>query len=66
MRACTLKEQGRGLDRRIMQALTDELELRAPTHAYVADGDAHHLYRKSGFTDTVPESIGRARSMTTG
>jgi hypothetical protein len=26
----------------------------------IADGEAHHLYRKFGFTDTAPESIGMA------
>jgi GNAT superfamily N-acetyltransferase len=67
---CVLPEhQGRGLGRQIMQALTDELERRAPARSYVsliADGDAHRLYRKFGFTDTAPESIGMARFMTTG
>ncbi|MFF7643877.1 GNAT family N-acetyltransferase [Streptomyces canus] len=54
--------QGRGLGRRIMQALTDELELRAPAHSCVSlIADAHHLYRKFGFTDTAPDSICMAR-----
>lgn len=52
--------QGRGLGKTIMAALMGELERRAPQGAYVsliADGDAHVLYRKFGFTPTAP-SIG--------
>jgi ribosomal protein S18 acetylase RimI-like enzyme len=64
---CVLPEhQGRGLGRRIMQELTTELERRAPATAYVtliADGDAQHLYRKFGFVDTAPDSIGMARTV---
>ncbi|MER7172187.1 GNAT family N-acetyltransferase [Streptomyces mesophilus] len=64
---CVLPEhQGRGLGRRIMEALVGELERRAPATAYVSlitDGDAQHLYRKFGFTDTAPASIGMARSI---
>jgi GNAT superfamily N-acetyltransferase len=63
---CELPEhQGRGLGRRIMQELTAELDRRAPATAFVsliADGDAHHLYRKFGFVDTAPDSIGMART----
>ncbi len=36
----------------------------APPSAYVsliADGDAHHLYRKFGFIETAPGSIGMHR-----
>lgn len=62
---CVLPEhQGKGLGRQIMQALADELRRRAPVSAYVsliADGDARHLYRKFGFEDTAPDSIGMAR-----
>lgn len=56
--------QGRGLGRRIMQALCDALDRRAPACAWVsliADGDAHHLYRKFGFADTAPDGIGMYR-----
>ncbi|MFD8077935.1 GNAT family N-acetyltransferase [Streptomyces sp. NPDC059718] len=57
--------QGRGLGRRIMAALTDELERRAPATAYVsliADGPARHLYEKFGFADTAThDSIGMYR-----
>ncbi|MDX3525946.1 GNAT family N-acetyltransferase [Streptomyces sp. ID05-39B] len=66
---CVLPEhQGKGLGRAVMQALTDELERRAPARSYIsliADGDAHHLYRKFGFTDTAPDSIGMARFLGT-
>jgi ribosomal protein S18 acetylase RimI-like enzyme len=59
--------QGRGLGRRIMAALTEELERRAPGTAYVsliADGPARFLYEKFGFTDTAAhDSIGMYRVM---
>ncbi|WP_033823548.1 GNAT family N-acetyltransferase [Kitasatospora sp. MBT63] len=59
--------QGRGLGRRIMAALTGELERRAPATAYVsliADGPARFLYEKFGFTDTAAHgSIGMYRTM---
>ncbi|MFH8369741.1 GNAT family N-acetyltransferase [Streptomyces sp. NPDC018031] len=62
---CVLpSHQGRGLGYRIMRALMDGLERRAPADAYVsliADGDAHRLYRKFGFGDTAPHSIGMHR-----
>ncbi|GAA1752289.1 hypothetical protein [Luedemannella helvata] len=37
---------------------------RAPATAYlslIADGEAHRLYRRYGFTDTAPASIGMYR-----
>ncbi|MCC0577466.1 MULTISPECIES: GNAT family N-acetyltransferase [Streptomyces] len=59
--------QGRGLGRRIMAALTEELERRAPATAYVsliADGPARFLYEKFGFADTAGhDSIGMYRLM---
>ncbi|MHA5053740.1 GNAT family N-acetyltransferase [Streptomyces sp. SD15] len=59
--------QGRGLGRRIMATLTEELERRAPATAYVsliADGPARFLYEKFGFTDTAAhDSIGMYRVM---
>jgi ribosomal protein S18 acetylase RimI-like enzyme len=59
--------QGRGLGKRIMAALTEELERRAPATAYVsliADGPARFLYEKFGFADTATHgSIGMYRSM---
>ncbi|MEV0254526.1 GNAT family N-acetyltransferase [Streptomyces sp. NPDC050732] len=62
--------QGQGLGKRIMAALTEELERRAPATAYVsliADGPARFLYEKFGFADTAThDSIGMYRSMTAG
>jgi ribosomal protein S18 acetylase RimI-like enzyme len=59
--------QGRGLGRRIMAALTAELERRAPATAYIsliADGPARSPYEKFGFTDTAAHgSIGMYRMM---
>ncbi|MEU5235877.1 GNAT family N-acetyltransferase [Streptomyces lydicus] len=62
--------QGRGLGKRIMAALADELERRAPATAYVsliADGPARFLYEKFGFAATTThDSIGMYRLMGTG
>ena len=62
---CVLPEhQGRGLGKRIMRELTDELTRRAPESAYVsliADGDARHLYAQFGFVETAPASVAMAR-----
>ncbi|WP_425580442.1 GNAT family N-acetyltransferase [Streptomyces thermocarboxydovorans] len=66
---CVLPEhQGKGLGRAVLQALTDELERRAPARSYIsliADGDARHLYREFDFTDRAPDSIGMARFLGT-
>jgi ribosomal protein S18 acetylase RimI-like enzyme len=56
--------QGRGLGKMIVAKLMGELVEVAPAEAYVsliADGDAHHLYRKYGFAPTAPQSIGMAQ-----
>ncbi|MQS36746.1 GNAT family N-acetyltransferase [Streptomyces katsurahamanus] len=62
--------QGRGLGKRIMAALTEELERRAPATAYIsliADGPARFLYEKFGFADTAEHgSIGMYRSIGAG
>ncbi len=62
---CVLPEhQGRGLGKRIMAALTAELERRAPDGSYVsliADGEARRLYAQYGFAETAPVSVGMAR-----
>ncbi|MFI2608395.1 GNAT family N-acetyltransferase [Kitasatospora sp. NPDC018619] len=59
--------QGQGLGKRIMAALTEALERRAPATAYVsliADGPARFLYEKFGFADTAAHgSIGMYRLM---
>ncbi|MDQ1042632.1 MULTISPECIES: GNAT family N-acetyltransferase [Streptomyces] len=60
------EHQGRGLGKRIMAELMQELEHRAPAGAYVsliADGDARFLYEKFGFTPTMPASIGMHRTV---
>ncbi|MFJ9773248.1 GNAT family N-acetyltransferase [Kitasatospora sp. NPDC101157] len=59
--------QGKGLGKRIVAALTGELDRRAPASAYVsliADGPAHVLYERFGFRDTAHhDSIGMYRPM---
>jgi len=55
--------QGKGLGKRIMEALVSHLRATAPKTAYVsliADGPARHLYEKYGFEPTAPASIGMA------
>ncbi|MEV7603086.1 GNAT family N-acetyltransferase [Kitasatospora sp. NPDC089797] len=57
--------QGRGLGKRIMAALTAELDRRAPASAYVsliADGPARLLYEHYGFQDVARhDSVGMFR-----
>ena len=53
--------QAMGLGKAIMARLMERLKATAPSDAYVsliADGAAHHLYAKFGFTPTAPASIG--------
>lgn len=60
------EHQGCGIGKRIMGALVEELERRAPAGAYVslmADGDARHLYRTFGFEETAPASVGMYRTV---
>ena len=55
--------QRRGLGRRIMESLMQQLRLAAPKTAYVsliADGVARKMYSEFGFTPTAPASIGMA------
>ncbi|MEV6726746.1 GNAT family N-acetyltransferase [Streptomyces xanthochromogenes] len=62
----TPEHQGRGLGKRIMAKLVSELERRAPDGAYVsliADGDARLLYKKFGFQETAPASVGMHRTV---
>lgn len=57
------QHQGKGLGKKIMQALVEHLRETAPETAYVsliADGPAKHLYEKFGFKPTAPTSIGMA------
>lgn len=57
------EHQGRGLGKRIMQALMDYVASELPNTVYVsllADGEAQRLYQKHGFEPTAPASIGMA------
>lgn len=59
--AVTPAWQGKGLGRRIMQALMDEVHARAPSRTMVgliADGSAHELYAKFGFKLVAPGAHG--------
>ena len=52
--------QGKGLGKRIMNALDAWLRIHAEPSAYVtlvADGDARFLYSKYGFVETAPASV---------
>lgn len=53
--------RGKGLGKRIVEALVNWLETNAPKSAYVsliADGPAKELYAQFGFRETAPESVG--------
>nr|WP_280520031.1 GNAT family N-acetyltransferase [Rhizobium cremeum] len=57
--------QGRGLAKRIMQALSDFIAT-LPKSAYVsliADVPANRLYAQFGFEETAPRSVGMARKV---
>lgn len=59
--AVTPAWQGKGLGRRIMQALMDDVHARAPSRTMVgliADGTAHELYAKFGFRLVAPAAHG--------
>ena len=59
--------QRKGLGKRNMAALMEQLATTAPEGAYVsliADGDAQFLYAQYGFEAVMPASIGMARRVT--
>lgn len=59
--------QGKGLGRRIMQALMDDVHARAPVRtmvALIADGTAHELYAKFGFKLVAPGAHGMLLRLT--
>jgi GNAT superfamily N-acetyltransferase len=59
--AVTPAWQRRGLGRRIMQALMEQVHARAFSYTQVgliADGPAHLLYEQFGFRSVAPESQG--------
>jgi GNAT superfamily N-acetyltransferase len=65
--AVTPAWQGKGLGRRIMQALMDEVYARAPARTMVgliAEGTAHELYAKFGFKRVAPEAQGMLLRLT--
>ncbi|AIF47719.1 GNAT family N-acetyltransferase [Dyella japonica] len=65
--AVTPAWQGKGLGRRIMQALMDDVHARAPLRAMVgliADGTAHELYAKFGFKLVAPGAHGMLLRLT--
>jgi len=65
--AVTPAWQGKGLGRRIMQALMDEVHARAPVRtmvALIADGTAHELYAKFGFKLVAPGAHGMLLRLT--
>lgn len=58
--AVTPDLQGRGLGRRILDALDAWLRANAEPSAFatlVADGDARHLYAKYGFAESAPHAV---------
>jgi GNAT superfamily N-acetyltransferase len=65
--AVTPAWQGKGLGRRIMQALMDEVREHAPARTMVgliADGSAHQLYAKFGFKLVAPGAHGMLLRLT--
>lgn len=58
------ESQGQGLGRQVMQELMDFIEHEVPEGAFIslfADGTANQLYKKFGFGETSPKSIGMAK-----
>ena len=58
------EHQRRGLGNAVLTALLERIRAGAPPGAYVnliADGPGRPLYRRHGFEDTAPASIGMAR-----
>lgn len=58
------ERQGQGLGRQVMQELMIYIEQHVPKGAFInlfADGSANQLYKKFGFSETAPKSIGMAK-----
>lgn len=59
--------QGRGLGKRIMEAIMGYIDRELPASAYVsliADVPANRLYEQFGFKETAPRSLGMAYRVT--
>ncbi len=57
-------DQGQGLGKTIMRELMEFVTTQLPASAYVsliADVPANQLYKKFGFVETAPRSLGMAR-----
>jgi GNAT superfamily N-acetyltransferase len=57
------EHQRRGLGNVILTALLDQIRREAPADAYVnllADAPGRRLYRRHGFVETAPHSVGMA------
>lgn len=55
------EHQGRGLGKKIMEAIAGYIEREVPESGYVsllADGQAYQLYQQFGFVPTAPASVG--------
>lgn len=60
------EHQRRGLGRRVLDWLLDDIRARAPSNPYVtlrADAPGRPLYRQVGFVPTAPETIGMQLSL---
>lgn len=57
------EHQGRGIGKAIMTALLEHIQTSAPAEVYVslmANGEAHRLYEKFGFSPVLPDARGMA------
>jgi GNAT superfamily N-acetyltransferase len=55
------EHQGRGSGKAIVAQLAEHVRTTALVSAYISllsDGDAKHLYERSGFKETAPASVG--------
>lgn len=60
--------QRQGIGAAVLQALLDDIASRSPANPYVtlmADGPGRKLYRRFGFVETAPESLGMRLSQST-
>jgi ribosomal protein S18 acetylase RimI-like enzyme len=60
------EHQRRGLGTVVLSYLLEQIQVRAPSGAYVsllADAPARRLYARHGFAESAPESVGMALRM---